>query len=48
MKWFKDSAEVTHVAQSSGMFSSVLASSGLDRMVYLSDLRVRKKEASED
>ena len=48
MKRLKRSAEVTHVAQSSGMFSSVLASSGLDRMVYLSDLRVRAKEGSED
>ncbi len=42
----KNRASVTHLAQSNGAFSKVIASAGLDKSVYFYDTTVMAGEAS--
>lgn len=44
----KRSAPVTHIAQSSGEFASLLATAGLDKYVYFVDVRVGEEARSDD
>ena len=43
----KNRASVTHLAQSNGVYSKVIASAGLDKSVFLYDTTVRMQGRNE-